>query len=180
MVLPDYLIAEYLKGIHGVRYDPKQIQPCSLELTLNRTIQIVCLGEFDMRIGSPSVERMVNEEQIIEDKGYMIRPGQSFLCTTNEPILLANNMMGVIFPINSHVRMGLTVAGGLVHPGSQMHPVLSVRNTGSIPIRLRADVPICQVVLTLMQECAQWPYGGPSSRYQGDATARSAKRQVLG
>ena len=88
----------------------------------------------------------------IAKKGYLLKPGELVLGITKEKITLPGNICGWLNSRSRFARLGLMshITAPFISPGISNHQVLEIYNCANHPIKLIAEVKICQLVL---QEC---------------------------
>ena len=92
----------------------------------------------------------------------IVMPPHSFLlATTNEYIKLPNNLTAFVEGRSSIGRMGLFIQNaGWVDAGFEGRITLELFNANSLPIVLKSQRRICQLVFCKMDHAADQPYRG--------------------
>lgn len=143
-------------------FDPKRVQPGSVDLTL---------GEY---WSIPGVEHKFE----IGDDGIMVKPGDFVLLHTEQVVTVSNQVIGFVKGKSSWARQGLLVeCAGLVDPGFSGQLVLEVKNLlPTYPTILEKDtitltpgMPIAQICFAHLRSKSLRSYGDPAlgSKYQG-------------
>lgn len=131
-----------------------QIQPISVDLRL---------GAMALRNGTPlPVLRWGDVE------GWVIKPGQFLLGSTDENVGLSENLVGMVHGKSTIAREGLMVeCAGLVDPGFHGQLTLELFNMTDEPITLALLQPICQLTLHWTDTTPELTYGQANNHYQG-------------
>lgn len=100
----------------------------------------------------------------LDEKGYVIGPGQFILAWTVENLSLPNSsrVAARVEGKSSLARLGLGVhvTAPIIHAGFEGRLQLEMYNHGPVSIRLRPGMAICQVVFELS-------FGTPEKGYRG-------------
>ncbi len=149
-------------------FDPSQVGPASVDLTLGNLFRILRDGP-PLAIKDDSFDPSKYGELIeVPDGSYLsLEPGAFVLGITRERISLPPTIMGILSGRSRFARVGLMVhvSSSIVQPGSNNRQVLEIANLGNRTIRLYPGVRICQIVL--LQVDGGEPF---SDRYQGQET----------
>lgn len=165
MILSDKSIRrELLEG--NLRIDPppldEQIQPASIDLTLGEEIKWT--------------NGMVHK---LDEIGHILYPGKFVLGHTRECVRIPNHLVAQLNGKSSLARQGLMIhiTAGYIDPGFRGHITLELRNVGHNTIQLKEGMLIAQLVLVLLTEPAERPYGssGINSHYQDQRGATLAR-----
>ena len=162
MILSDKKILELL-STRELIIDPinlEQIQPASVDIRL---------GNHFLKLDENSIESMTLTEEIryisFESDEVIIPPHSFLLATTREYIKLPGNLTAFVEGRSSIGRMGLFIQNaGWVDPGFEGEITLELYNANRLPIKLKSDRRICQLVFASMDQYALNPYKG---KYQG-------------
>ncbi len=167
-------------------FEPRQIQPASIDLTLaNEWLvypkvnpDLVGVGEEETLM-SNSIDmnsaKGVTTEKIVSSN-YMLMPGQLILGSTAEYVQIPDDLQAQVHGKSSLGRLGLLVhvTAGFIDPGFKGKITLEMYNLNNRPIILRAGKPICQISLTTLSIRAEFPYGHEKLRShyqnQGEVT----------
>ncbi|MFB5661311.1 dCTP deaminase [Alteribacillus sp. HJP-4] len=166
MILSDQTIREMMDA-DTLRIDPindHQIQPASVDIRL---------GNHFLKIDENAIESIALDEPAkyveFESDEVIIPPHSFLLATTREYIKLPENLTAFVEGRSSIGRMGLFIQNaGWVDPGFEGEITLELYNANRLPIRLKADRRIAQLVFAQMDKEAGTPYRG---KYQGQRKA---------
>src|SRR6056297_3973511 len=144
------------------------VQPASIDLRL---------GTNYLKIDENQMEVMTLKDKLnyneIDSDEIVIPPNSFLLATTEEYIKLPNNLTAFVEGRSSIGRMGLFIQNaGWVDPGFAGKITLELYNANRLPIRLKSERRICQLVFAKMDQKAEFPYQG---KYQGQDTAIGSK-----
>lgn len=156
MILPDFLISDWgRKG--GIKpFDPTNVNPASVDLTLGKSY-------IDLANGK--------EYTFSEIGKLFLKPGQAVLATTAEYIKLPPNLAASVYLKSSLARQGLDHAlAGWVDPGFEGQLTLELHSHR--PVELAPGQRIVQLVLYSMQAEPQVAYNGRYQGQQGPTIAR--------
>lgn len=155
------------------------IQPASVDVTLGRTFDgwtvPDMLGQWCITPGEPWSYTVPDDDTTWT---YTLMPGECLLASTEQTIRVPTDMVAQITGKSSLGRMFLTIhaTAGFIDPGFHGKVTLELRNNWIMPIVLKPDMAIGQLVFTQMVQSCLRPYGteGLGSHYQGqDRTTRS-------
>lgn len=162
MILSDVKIKELITSGELV-CDPlteKSLQPASIDCRLGNHFLLV--EAFDMGIIQMDTEIKYRE---VESEQITLPPHSFLLATTMEYVELPENITAFVEGRSSIGRMGLFVQNaGWVDPGFKGRITLELYNANSLPIQLKANHRVCQLVFCKMDQKSSAPYQG---KYQG-------------
>lgn len=173
MLLADSDIAVALDrgGLVIEPFDPKNLQPTSVDVHLGDTIRYTQYGRENFYIDPYNVGPDMTVETPIPDAGYMLYPGRFILATTREYVEIPLSMASRLEGRSSLGRMGLSIhaTAGFIDPGFYGNVTLEISIQGTLPILLRAGMPIGQLCFFWTTSRVSNPYGGTGlmSKYQG-------------
>jgi dCTP deaminase len=167
-------------GIIGLTpYDPKMVQPASIDVLLSNSFRIFDnyrVTSIDLRNPPENLTRTV---EIGEDEPFVIHPGEFCLGATIERVRIPDDMLCRIDGKSSLGRLGLIVhaTAGFIDPGFEGTITLELANLTRVPIMLYAGLPIAQLSFEHLSCTAERPYGHPElgSRYQGQTAATASR-----
>ena len=163
-------------GEQGTPYDT-----ISVDLRLNREISVPKSGlqvTFDVQgAGLAKTLDTLYERTEISEAGWTLRPNQMILGNTIERVglpLVEGGLAARIEGRSSFARTGLLVhfTAPTIHPGFEGHITLEIINLGAVPITLRPNLPVCQLIVETVE-------GDPiraDSQFQGQGKASGASR----
>ncbi|SFP77668.1 dCTP deaminase [Salibacterium halotolerans] len=166
MILSDQTIKQMMKE-DTLQIDPvdnHQIQPASVDIRL---------GTHFLKIDENAIEAIALDEPAryveFESEEVIIPPHSFLLATTKEYIRLPHHVTAFVEGRSSIGRMGLFIQNaGWVDPGFEGEITLELYNANRLPIRLKAERRIAQLVFAFMDQEASSPYDG---KYQGQKKA---------
>ncbi len=170
MILSDRDIRKLLKeGTLKIKpLRSSQIQPASIDLRLGENFLI--LKEY--QLDCIDVSQPVSYFKLTK-KTITLPPKSFVLATTKEYIELPSNLTAFVEGRSSIGRLGLFIQNaGWVDPGFKGKITLELFNANSIPIKLRAGMRICQLVVARTTTPASSPYKG---KYQGQKDVLGSK-----
>jgi dCTP deaminase len=167
-------------------YDPKDLQPSSVDLHLDRRFRVFRNNRYayiDVRNPQPDLTELLT---IQDDEPFVLHPGEFVLGQTLEWTELPNNLVARLEGRSSLGRLGLLIhsTAGYVDPGWKGHLTLELSNVANLPIALYYAMSIGQISYFKMSSPVERPYGSPElgSKYQGQSepTASAFHRDFAG
>jgi dCTP deaminase len=163
-------------------YDPKLIQPSSVDVRLGHSFRVFdnhLLDSIDLK----DLPSGFTTEVVIDETGkqpyFVLHPGEFILGETLEVVTVPDDLVSVVEGKSSLGRLGLIVhaTAGWLDPGFSGSVTLEMTNLTRIPIRLYPELPIAQLVFQRMTSPAEFPYGHASlgSHYQGQRGATESR-----
>jgi dCTP deaminase len=161
-------------GDVGIRpYDPRDLQPSSVDLHLDRRFRVFRNNRYafiDVRAPQPDLTELLSVE---DDEPFILHPGEFVLGQTLEWVELADDLVARLEGRSSLGRLGLLIhsTAGYVDPGWKGNLTLELSNVANLPIALYYGMSIGQISFFRMSSAAERPYGSPElgSKYQGQA-----------
>ncbi|MEE3234138.1 MAG: dCTP deaminase [Candidatus Latescibacterota bacterium] len=170
MILSDIMLKSMLEdgSLSVDPLTPEQIQPASIDVRLGTHFLKVDENRSDvLRLDSEVSYEELEQEEIV------IPPLSFLLATTQEYIRLPDNVTAFVEGRSSIGRMGLFIQNaGWVDPGFEGNITLELFNANRLPIRLRSNRRICQLVFAQMDQKSPNPYRG---KYQGQLKATGSR-----
>lgn len=153
-------------------FDPRRLQPASLELTLAPEFRKQVAHHVRNAWGVYAVQEVEWQGGVLDpDLGFELKPGDFWLASTVEMIRVPTDMVAQANGKSSWARQGLVIhqTAGFIDPGFKGTVTLELSNASLGPLRLFPGMPICQLQFTLLTSPAERPYGstGLGSHYQG-------------
>lgn len=153
-------------------FDPKLLQPASVDITLDRTFRVFRSTRhayIDLAKGVDDITDLVT----VDRDPFILHPGEFVLGSTFERVRLASDIVSRVEGKSSLGRLGLLIhsTAGFIDPGWDGHITLELSNVNTIPITLYARMRIGQLSFFPLSSPAERPYGseGLGSSYQGQA-----------
>jgi len=154
-------------------YDPKDLQPSSIDLHLDRSFRVFRNNRYpyiDVRAPQPDLTELL---QIKDEEPFILQPGEFVLGQTLEWVELPNNLVARLEGRSSLGRIGLLIhsTAGYVDPGWKGNLTLELSNVANLPIALYYGMKIGQISFFRMSSPVDRPYGSPDlgSKYQGQS-----------
>ena len=181
MVLSDRTIKQLIeKGrILVDPLDPKDIQPASVDVHLDRKILVFRNSRrpyIDIREDTSDLTEMV---EIEPEKPFILHPGEFVLGSTLESIGLPDDLVARLEGKSSLGRIGLLIhsTAGYVDPGWRGHLTLELSNVANLPITLYYKMKIGQISFLQLTTPVDHLYGSLDlgSKYQDQAEPTASK-----
>lgn len=141
MILSDKTVLQELQAGNIVidPFNPKHLNPNSVDLTLAPQFKVYKRGVLDPRQPNPTIDLTIPET------GFILEPGEVYLYACNERIGVKNNIRAKVEGKSSLGRLGLFihVTAGFIDTGFEGNLVLELVATR--PIKVYPDMKICQV-----------------------------------
>jgi len=154
-------------------YDPKDLQPSSVDLHLDRRFRVFRNNRYpfiDVRAPQPDLTELVTIE---DEQPFILHPGEFVLGQTLEWTELPDDLVARLEGKSSLGRLGLLIhsTAGYVDPGWKGNLTLELSNVANLPIALYYGMKIGQISFFKMSSPVDRPYGSPDlgSKYQGQS-----------
>jgi dCTP deaminase len=154
-------------------YDPKDLQPSSIDLHLDRSFRVFRNNRYpyiDVRAPQPDLTELL---KVADDEQFILHPGEFVLGQTLEWVELPNDLVARLEGKSSLGRLGLLIhsTAGYVDPGWKGNLTLELSNVANLPIALYYGMKIGQISFFQMSSAVDRPYGSPDlgSKYQGQS-----------
>lgn len=95
---------------------------------------------------------------------FIIQPKEFVLASTNETIIMPDNLIGQICDKSTLARCGIDVKNTVIEPGFKGQVTLEITNNNNVPVRLYPNRGIAQILFLSGNPCRS-PYN-ESSKYQ--------------
>src|SRR3954470_10090481 len=155
-------------------YDPKDLQPSSVDLPLDGRFRVFRNNRYpyiDVRHPQPDLTELVSIE---DEEPFILHPGEFVLGQTLEWSELPNDLVARLEGKSSLGRLGLLIhsTAGYVDPGWKGNLTLELSNVANLPIALYFGMKIGQISFFRMTSPVERPYGSKElgSKYQGQST----------
>jgi dCTP deaminase len=174
-VLSDRDIGAAIKaGDIGIRpYDPRDLQPSSVDLHLDRSFRVFRNNRYafiDVRAPQPDLTELL---RVDDDEPFILHPGEFVLGQTLEWVELPVDLVARLEGKSSLGRLGLLIhsTAGYVDPGWRGNLTLELSNVANLPIALYYGMKIGQISFFKMSSPVDRPYGSKDlgSKYQGQS-----------
>ena len=170
MLLSDGKIEQAIEsgGLQIIPLDKGNIQPASIDLTLDRSF---------LKLRDHSITHIKPGSKLdyikIEEDTIVIPPHSFILAATAEYIKLPQDLAGIVEGRSSIGRIGLFIQNaGLVSPGFEGNLTLELYNANNMPLQLSSGMRICQLLFMRMEATPSRPYQG---RYQKQTSVTGSK-----
>jgi dCTP deaminase len=166
----------------GTMFDPKQKRDVSardyvlshvgadnLDIRLRSGFKQIDTSLVDhLEIGQSYTYKEMNE---IEGGGIYLHPGKFCLGTSDESLLLPDDVMAMVDSRSSVGRMGLVIqTATFIHAGFEGRITLELKNESAVPLVLRPHDIVGQLVFMRLDKHTSDPYHGV---YQGQSDTTS-------
>lgn len=162
-------------------WDPMMVQPASVDLRLGRSFRVFHNHRIQAIDLADPPGGLTEHVEIGGADPFVIHPGEFVLGRTEERVTLPDDIVARIEGKSSLGRLGLIVhaTAGFVDPGFAGSLTLEITNFNSVPIVLRAGLPIAQLSFMTLDRPAERPYGHPElgSHYHGQVEATESRYQ---
>lgn len=158
-------------------FERKNLQPSTVDLHLFDEIRV--FNSF--KTGVIDLKEKVEASQVVKigEDGLVIHPGEFFLGSTEERIVLPNDIAAKLEGRSSLGRLGLIIhaTAGYVDPGFSGWLTFEISNLSRLPIKIYAGMRIAQICFFQMSSEVLNPYGSKSlgSKYQGQKGPTASK-----
>ncbi|WP_215522741.1 dCTP deaminase [Varibaculum prostatecancerukia] len=152
-------------------YDPKMIQPASIDVRLDRYFRLFDNHKYSVIDPALPQDDLTHLIDVGESAPFVLHPGEFVLGSTLERVRLADNIAARLEGKSSLGRLGLLThsTAGFIDPGFNGHVTLELSNTATMPILLYPGMKVGQLCFFQLSSAAEKPYGSQErgSRYQG-------------
>ena len=152
-------------------YDPKLIQPSSVDVRLDRWFRVFQNHRYAFIDPSQEQEDLTELVETTGDDAFVLHPGEFVLGATLEAVTLPDDIAARLEGKSSLGRLGLLThsTAGFIDPGFSGHVTLELGNVATLPIKLWPGMKIGQLAFFQLTSPAENPYGSAvyGSRYQG-------------
>lgn len=161
--------------------DDKNIQPASIDLHLDKHFLVFDTTQHYVIDPKKPVDPLMKEIEILEDKPFVLHPGEFALGMIYETTGVSTDMVGRLEGKSSVGRLGLLihVTAGFLDPGNSLKMTLELHNTANMPILLYYKMPIAQMAFEKLSCPTARPYAsnaqGLDSKYAGDTKPKASQ-----
>jgi dCTP deaminase len=172
VVLSDATIARCLAEgrIEIEPYEPSLLQPSSVDVRVDRLFRVFHNNRYpfiDVKVEQAELTELVE----VEDRAFILHPGEFVLGSTLERVRLPDDLVGRLEGKSSLGRLGLLIhsTAGFIDPGWDGHVTLELSNVANLPITIYFGMKIGQLSFMQLSEPTTTPYGSATlgSKYQG-------------
>src|SRR5919108_2522767 len=154
-------------------YDPRDLQPSSVDLHLDRRFRVFRNNRYpyiDVRAPQPDLTELLS---VADDEPFVLHPGEFVLGQTLEWVELPDDLVARLEGRSSLGRLGLLIhsTAGYVDPGWKGNLTLELSNVSKLPIALYFGMKIGQISFFKMSSAGGRPHGSRElgSKYQGQS-----------
>lgn len=166
MVLSDRHIRKFLEeGRIKVTPKPnleKQLGPCTIDFHLGNIFKIFDHSKYPfIDPKNPDLSsKLMKEIKIEDEKPFIMRPGEFVLATTEEELILPDDLIGRLEGRSSLGRLGIIVhsTAARFDPGWVGKPVMELGNIGVMPVALYPAMRICSFTFEEVSSIVETPY----------------------
>lgn len=174
MILSDRTLQKMISSgglVRPTNGTPIHISPGSIDGHLGSHFLLVEDTKMDvLTLDTPIEYREIEAEKIT------LPPHSFLLATTEEYLMVPDNLTVFVMGRSSIGRMGLFVQNaGWVDPGFEGKITLELFNANSLPIKLQARRRICQFVFCTLDDRAEHPYQGKYTKQDTTVGSRIFK-----
>lgn len=179
----DLLAAIAAKSLQLDPYDPVLVQPCSVDVRLDRRFLIFNNHRHPYVDALDPPEDLTELVDVSHLEPFILHPGEFVLGSTLETVAVDDRHAARLEGRSSLGRLGLLThaTAGWIDAGFSGQVTLELSNVATLPIRLWPGMTIGQLCVFRLSSPAEKPYGTPGvGRYQhqqGPTPART--REVL-
>ncbi|MDR3116926.1 MAG: dCTP deaminase [Bifidobacteriaceae bacterium] len=172
MLLSDNDIRSHIESgeIELSDFDPKMIQPSSIDVRLDKFFRVFDNHKFEVIDPAQKQDGLTRLVEIKKDDFFVLHPGEFALASTYEFVKLGNSVAARLEGKSSLGRLGLLThsTAGFIDPGFNGHITLELSNVSNLPIKLYPGMKIGQLCFMTMSDFVENPYGSGAdgSRYQ--------------
>lgn len=152
-------------------YDPKFIQPSSIDVRLHMYFRIFNSHLHTYIDPAEEQPRLTSLIAVTDGEPFILHPGEFALGSTLEEVALGDTLSARLEGKSSLGRLGIMVhsTAGFIDAGFHGHVTLELSNITRLPIKLWPGMKIGQLCVMRLTSPAERPYGseGLESRYQG-------------
>ncbi len=136
-----------------------QIGPASIDLHLSNVFRIFnkINDIFEVKEDS-DYHKITKIVKVKRDESILLSPGEFVQGVTIEKISIPNNISGRIEGRSRFARVGLVVhlSSAFVNPGFNGKLVLEIANFSPVPLKIKPNLKICQLVLETVEGSAKY------------------------
>jgi len=159
------------KAICITPYDPKCVQPASVDLHLDSDFKIFRPHRSEIIDPTQSVDHMMEDVRIPKGEAFILHPGTFALGLIAETTGVDAKHVGRLEGKSSLARLGLLIhtTSGFLDPGNTLKMTLELFNASPLPIKLLPGMKIAQMAFEEISSECENPYGSKSlnSKYFG-------------
>jgi dCTP deaminase len=169
-------------------YDPKRVQPASIDLTLAGEFKLYhtpfdalwkARARHVVDLRNVDTAMFLTPFTLETGQVFQLEPGAFCLARTAEKVTIPDNLVARVEGKSSLGRLGLVVhaTAGFCDPGFCGTITLELYNMNPNPLIIAPDLAICQLSFMQMTAPAVRPYGHPDlgSHYQGQESTTESR-----
>lgn len=158
-----------LKKLRDKKYFPETcvIGPSSVDLTLSSSY-----AKIKSDVNQIHLNQTLQYEEFNSDL-YCMKPNEFILASTNEYIIIPNDMAAYVEGRSSIGRLGLQVQNaGFIDPGFEGQITLELKNQSNMELMIPSGLRICQLVYVQLTSVVNNPYRGKYTKQIGATGSR--------
>ncbi|MFV0428934.1 MAG: dCTP deaminase [Arachnia sp.] len=167
----DILHEVHSSGILLEPWDPKMVQPSSVDVRIDRYFRVFENHKYPHIDPAEEQAELTRQVEPGEGEPFVLHPGEFVLAATLEKVTLGPQVAARLEGKSSLGRLGLLThsTAGFIDPGFSGHVTLELSNVATLPVKLWPGMKIGQLCFFRLSSPAERPYGSPAygSRYQG-------------
>jgi dUTP pyrophosphatase len=135
----------------------KQAQPASFDITIRKIYRFKNIGQIDF---SNDERKLPELEEIEFEKDWLELKQGNYIITFNEIVNIPNDLMALLRPRSSLIRMGATIVASLWDPGyrGRSNCLLVVFNENGI--RIKKNARVAQLIFLKLNKATNHLYSG--------------------
>lgn len=158
-------------------FEEKNLQPSTVDLRLSPQVRV--FNNWELGVIDVKEERDSTKAIEIQEKGFIVHPGEFILGSTIEKIEMPSDLAAKMEGRSSLGRLGLIIhaTAGYVDPGFSGQLTFEISNISRTSIRIYPRMRIAQICFFKMSSRVRHPYGSKElgSKYQGQEGPTSSK-----
>ena len=155
-----------------------QVNPNTLDLTLGRYARLPLDCDQPIIFGKKHHSELFWELREISEAGILLRPGDVFLGSSREYIVMPKNVCGQVYTKSSLGRVFINhMMAGVIDAGFAGTITLEFKNEGKHDILLPFGARVVQLQFSLLNDNPERDYSMRVSRYQGQTLPEPAREE---
>lgn len=157
----------------------RQVNPNTLDLTLGRMVRWPLDHEGAIIFGQQHQSDRFWELREIPDEGILLRPGDVFLGSSREYIVMPKDVCGQVYTKSSLGRVFINhMMAGVIDAGFSGTITLELKNEGKHDVVLLPGARVVQIQFSRLVELPERDYSARSSRYMGQTLPEPAREEL--
>lgn len=153
-----------------------QVNPNTLDLTLGRFVRIPQEARAAITFGKPYEADSFWTLHDITETGILLHPGDVFLGSSREYVVMPKNVCGQVYTKSSLGRVFINhMMAGVIDAGFAGTITLEFKNEGKHDVILPFGARVVQLQFSLLSDVPERDYSMRVSRYQGQTLPEPAR-----